>query len=553
MKIRKVDDKPMVIHTKEKAKIHAHEPKGAKIKGSNIYTVERGPKTAGAKVTDTDRKKSYRKSTIHQSEPKNKGLSRFKQNLKESNTSIKTKNTNLHIAGRTGALVAGAVTDQVEGGQEVSQAAYLAYEAKNKVSSLQNEINSYKSKIEECRRVIRKAKWYQWAKMAKETAKIVGYEVAIGGIYLAMKTAEAALDAANKVLSLANKLGSGFLNTINKVIQGVLNVFYISKALLGIIVNGSQIFVKVNMELTVIGKQISVKEEVDMNKLIEKPIILLEELTINQIKDLIDMLSLGQTPEYERIEATPYPYMEFPEDPVELSEMVAYGAKRIEQAKGMVEELQDLYIDELQELDSEIEDMDTEFKAAAQMVSYSLEKASDNVYIDGMDELITQIEEAKEDGQISPEEIKLAESCIDDYLNIIRPSATTIEESSMRVKECVDSIDTERTTKRMRSSYKNADAENGTELMNNRDYDKFYGELQSVVEKYFPHGSGHGYFNITDEEVFYQALNNARKQAGCAYVELSEEDEEENQESGLLYGAKPLRRMVSEGYIQRLQ
>ena len=54
MKIRKVDDKPMVIHTKEKAKIHAHEPKGAKIMGSNIYTVERGPKTAGAKVTDTD-------------------------------------------------------------------------------------------------------------------------------------------------------------------------------------------------------------------------------------------------------------------------------------------------------------------------------------------------------------------------------------------------------------------------------------------------------------------------------------------------------------------
>ena len=34
MKIKKVDDKPMVIHTKEKAKIHAHEPKGAKIKGS---------------------------------------------------------------------------------------------------------------------------------------------------------------------------------------------------------------------------------------------------------------------------------------------------------------------------------------------------------------------------------------------------------------------------------------------------------------------------------------------------------------------------------------
>ena len=133
MKIKKVDDKPMVIHTKEKAKIHAHEPKGAKIKGSNIYTVERGPKTIGAKVSD-DKKKSYRKSTIHQSEAKDKGLSRFKRNIRESGTSIKTKNTNLHIAGRTGALAAGAVTEQVEGGHEVSQAAYLAYESSRPVT-----------------------------------------------------------------------------------------------------------------------------------------------------------------------------------------------------------------------------------------------------------------------------------------------------------------------------------------------------------------------------------------------------------------------------------
>lgn len=100
MKIKKVDDKPMVIHTKQKAEIHTHEPKKASIKGNNIYMVERGTKT---------------KSTIHQSEPKNKGLSRFKRNYRESNTSIKTKNTNLHIAGRTGVLAVGAVTEQVKG------------------------------------------------------------------------------------------------------------------------------------------------------------------------------------------------------------------------------------------------------------------------------------------------------------------------------------------------------------------------------------------------------------------------------------------------------
>ena len=194
MKIRKVDDKPMVIHTKEKAKIHAHEPKGAKIKGSNIYTVERGPKTAGAKVTDTDRKKSYRKSTIHQSESKNKGLSRFKRNLKESNTSIKTKNTNLHIAGRTGALAAGAVTEQVEGGHEVSQAAYLAYEASRPVTGTASKKRI--KKVEAGKKLAKKTA----KKAAKDTAKTVAKETAKE---TAKTTAKVATKTATKAAATA--------------------------------------------------------------------------------------------------------------------------------------------------------------------------------------------------------------------------------------------------------------------------------------------------------------------------------------------------------------
>ena len=207
MKIKKVDDKPMVIHTKEKAKIHAHEPKGAKIKGSNIYTVERGPKTIGAKVSD-DKKKSYRKSTIHQSEPKNKGLSRFKRNLKESNISIKTKNTNLHIAGRTSALAAGAVTEQVEGGQEVSQAAYLAYESSRPVTGTASkgaalfrkkaaaEAKKRIKKVEAGKKLAKKTA----KKAAKDTAKTVAKETAKE---IAKTTAKVATKTATKAAATA--------------------------------------------------------------------------------------------------------------------------------------------------------------------------------------------------------------------------------------------------------------------------------------------------------------------------------------------------------------
>ena len=172
LKIKKVDDKPMVIHTKEKAKIHSHEPKKAKIKGSNIYTVQRGPKIASAKVNDnTDKKKIYRKSTVHQAEKKEKGLSKFKRNIRESKTSIKTKNTNLHIAGRTGALVAGAVTEQVEGGQEVSQAAYLAYEVSRPVTGTASRGASLfrKKAVAEAKKHIKKVE--AGKKLAKKTVK----------------------------------------------------------------------------------------------------------------------------------------------------------------------------------------------------------------------------------------------------------------------------------------------------------------------------------------------------------------------------------------------
>lgn len=210
MKIKKVDDKPMVIHTKKKAKIHTHDTKAAKIKGSNIYTVERGPKTAGAKATETDKKKTYRRSTIHQSEVKNEGLSRFKRNISEANTSIKTKNTNLHIAGRTGALAAGAVTEQVDGGQEVSQAAYLAYEASRPVTGTASkgaELFRKKAaeqakkrikKVEAGRKLAKKSA----KKAAKDTAKTVAKETAKTTTKVATKTAtKAAATAAGTAVA----------------------------------------------------------------------------------------------------------------------------------------------------------------------------------------------------------------------------------------------------------------------------------------------------------------------------------------------------------------
>lgn len=129
LKIKKVVDKPMVIHTKSDMKLNTHQNKEVAIKGQNVYTVNHSPKIKSAQITDSTEKKSgkaqYRNSTIHQGKKKHSSMvGNYRKNLKESKKSIKVKNSSIKVAGAAGARVA---TKQMEGGEEIQQASMIAY------------------------------------------------------------------------------------------------------------------------------------------------------------------------------------------------------------------------------------------------------------------------------------------------------------------------------------------------------------------------------------------------------------------------------------------
>ena len=180
MKIKKVDDKPMVIHTKQKAKIHMHEPKQASIKGSNIYTVDRDPTKKSAD------KGNYRKSTVHQVQ-KEGLISKYRKNIKQSSQSIKVKNNSLRNAGMVGGKVA---TDQFEGGQEIQQASMIMYEASKPVTGTASRgaelfkrqvIKKQKQKIKKVdagKKIAKKGAKNTAKKVAKESSKKVAKESA---------------------------------------------------------------------------------------------------------------------------------------------------------------------------------------------------------------------------------------------------------------------------------------------------------------------------------------------------------------------------------------
>lgn len=180
LKIKKVDDKPMVIHTKQKAKIHAHESKQASIKGSSIYTVDRDP-TKKKTVEGT-----HRKSTLHKVSKVDR-FAKLRKNVKESNQSIKVNNHSLRNAGMVGGKVA---TDQIEGGEELQQSAMIMYEASRPVTVTASRgaelfkrqvINKQKLKIKKVdagKKLAKKGAKDTAKKAAKETGKKAAKETA---------------------------------------------------------------------------------------------------------------------------------------------------------------------------------------------------------------------------------------------------------------------------------------------------------------------------------------------------------------------------------------
>lgn len=148
MNIKKVDDKPMVIHTKEKAKLHIKQEPEAKIKGRNVLVVEKDPKIAGAdkesKAEKADSRKaamkikpdqknikanSSAKEEIRKSVQKENGMyARMQKTKQDREKAIGKKNSTAKAVASVGAMTA---LDHMDGGNEV----YKSYQVARTLSA----------------------------------------------------------------------------------------------------------------------------------------------------------------------------------------------------------------------------------------------------------------------------------------------------------------------------------------------------------------------------------------------------------------------------------
>lgn len=107
----------------------------------------------------------------------------------------------------------------------------------------------------------------------------------------------------------------------------------------------------------------------------------------------------------------------------------------------------------------------------------------------------------------------------------LRPANSIITEAAAQIQMQTEQMDTEYKYARLRKVREDNEDSTGVDTLESKDYDKLYNEMEAVVTKYFPPGSGKGLFNFTDEPMFYEMLNEARNEAGCAVIPTKVENE----------------------------
>lgn len=142
-------------------------------------------------------------------------------------------------------------------------------EAQREVVSLQRQIDDFNRRIEECRQIIRRTKWYKfWIKVAR-AAEIAGLEIAKAGVKVAIGVAYGTLELAKKALKLGSDVVGGVLNSLAYVIGAVTRLLWIKSFELGAEVTASTRKIWGKLVLTVLGKEVRVEKELNLDNLLE--------------------------------------------------------------------------------------------------------------------------------------------------------------------------------------------------------------------------------------------------------------------------------------------
>ncbi|WP_026667662.1 hypothetical protein [Butyrivibrio sp. AE2005] len=451
--------------------------------------------------------------------------------------------------------------------------------AEANVRSLQNKINDLKRSIQESKDRIHRAKWYQFWICVEEGAKIIVYEGEIVALNVSMNIALGALELVRVAAKGVEWMGEEVLNAVNAVITGVMQAFFVRYLEFGIEVKPGQAEQKYELEikgeakLTVIGKDISGSFKVEVKditssvkELLQKALVALIKSAFPKMDTLTDIVNESSLIEdrknsYEEdIEDAPYKNLilqyDGPESLPEMAELAQEGTGRLEDGMNMTNELIKKYIREMKEDRPEFENLLVSYKDTVAFGASLLGKTIDNIYepvqnlASCLTDLVTDLKSDRPKKRIAANALELDDivAALENYRKYTEPAMAETMQVRNRIETLAEAIEPDIRKNMQHDLNVENNATNvktdGISTLNNRNYDRLYNNMEETVQRYFPPKKHCKFFQFGNELGFYKALNESRKESGCAYMDseiLKEKMMKMKNENGF-----------AEGYIQRL-
>lgn len=269
--------------------------------------------------------------------------------------------------------------------------------AKRKVDSLNGEISYKRRQIQDCRNRISGARWWKKCFVAiAEGVKILAFEVAIAGLYVAMGVAKAALTVAQGIVGAAGSIAAATLKAVAFVLEAAVNVFMIKSMGFEIDATSRNLKIGADISFIILGKEKSFSKVLEVgNSSIESTANNFVDSNISTAKSQAESdIKNGNIKRSEDLGL-----LEFPEECEDLKaciEKYNKGRELMEQSNDLFMEVEESYREIYQ---NESENVRTD-AADLTIIQQEIDEMNHNIFCNINDEFFENLKHIEENEKV---------------------------------------------------------------------------------------------------------------------------------------------------------
>lgn len=281
--------------------------------------------------------------------------------------------------------------------QRINNATRSLRDAQAKVDRLYGEIRYLDNKIENCRRNIRNARWWQKAFVAIAMGvEIAALGVAKAAIWTAINIAKAALEVAIAIVNFAGQLSESVLKLVNGVITAATSLFFLRKIAFSVSADASQQAIFTEIAFVALGKEYHFKDSITKSILkTGGTAVISDKMNQKMDKDLKDIEN-GTVSNYTSISHTNNKYASlaqlqarsfFDKEP-DISD----AKDELDRSMGLLRDMEHIYIDSFESTLPEFEEFNHGFMEKLSTIQANLDISKRSTELGELKEAVSSLE-----------------------------------------------------------------------------------------------------------------------------------------------------------------